>query len=119
MVKQIVSGPIQAVLAILGSRLLLSTQDVSVKTFRPQSGLTSEDARAVLRIRDGNWVEKSELSGSADTKSGPESTLRSAAVSGLQLDTIEDMIGSRDGDFTSTGFVWTNLSNSRIHSTLY
>jgi hypothetical protein len=99
MVKQIVSGPIQAVLAILGSRLLLNTQDVSVKTFRRQSGLTSEDACAVLRIRDGNYVEKSEVFGSADIVSRPENILRSGGLSGFQLDTIEDMIESRDEGF--------------------
>ena len=52
MVKQVIAGPIQAILAILGSRLLLNTQNVVVKTFHRQSGAgtESQDTRATMSL---------------------------------------------------------------------
>jgi len=104
MVKQIIAGPIQAILAILGSRLLLSTQDVVLKTFRNQPGDDTDVTHTAIGLnRD---IELSDLS---DTLNPLEYEQRFGVVTGIQLDTIADTTASHGiSEFAGAFEIWTS-----------
>lgn len=129
MVKQIIAGPIQAILAILGSRLLLNTQNVVIKTFRPQSRSelshlhpysydTPSRPKSPIRETKDDRIELTDFS--ETTESGYK--FRHSAggrigdepiTSGFQLDTIADTFASQVGEeIIGNGLVWNYPSTS-------